>query len=258
MANHGPKNGNHVKKITTFLKRKQVATMEELKSALDTDVAMTIYRALKKASYRTSYSHSGRYYALSKSMRFDKDGLWSARSVWFSRHGTLLATLEKLVSDSERGYFADELESLLHVGVKESLLRLVQRGNISRERIGRSYLYCSKSESARKRQLVVRGAGPLLSPTEVPDEVMAAIVLFAALLDERQLRLFAGIQALQFGQTAEGWLSELLGVHRKTIAKGRQELLDRDVDFNRVRKKGAGRPRVEKKRPRFSKKSKTS
>jgi hypothetical protein len=178
--------------------------------------------------------------------------------VWFSRHGTLLATLEKLVSDSERGCFANELESLLHVGVKESLLRLVQRGNISRERIGRSYLYCSKSESVRKRQLVVRGAGPLLTPTEVPDEVMAAIVLFAALLDERQLRLFAGVQALQFGQRAEGWLSELLGVHRKTIAKGRQELLDRDVDFNRVRKKGAGRPRVEKKRPRSSRKSKTS
>lgn len=260
MAMLSAKHDNLLKKLTAFLDRERVATMDDLKSALETDVAMTIYRALKKASYRTSYSHNGRYYALSKSMRFGKDGLWSARSVWFSRHGTLLATLEKLVADSERGCFADDLESLLHVGVKESLLRLVQRGRVSRERIGRSFLYCSKNESARKRQMAARGIGPLIlgALTDVPDEVKAAIVLFAALLDERQLRLFAGIEVLQFGRTAEGWLSELLGVHRQTIARGRQELLDRKVDFERVRKKGAGRPRVEKKRPRSSKKSRNS
>lgn len=257
MAKHRIKNGKNLKKLTAFLERKQVATMNELKDELDTVVVMTIYRALKKVSYRTSYSHNGRYYALSKSVRFDKDGLWSARSAWFSRHGTLLATLEKLVSDSERGCLADELQSLLHVGVKESLLRLVQRGSVSRERIGRSYLYCSKNESTRKRQLAARGAGPFLTPTDVPDKAKAAIVLFAALLDERQLRLFAGVQALQFGKTAEGWLSELLGMHRQTIAKGRQELLECNVEFKRIRKKGAGRPRVEKKRPRSSRKSRT-
>jgi hypothetical protein len=254
-------NGNLQEKLIAFLERRLVATMDELKKALRTDVAMTVYRALKRASYRTSYSHNGRYYALGRSVKFDAHGLWSARSVWFSRHGTLLATLERAISDSERGFFADELESLLHVGVKESLLRLVQRGSISRERIGRCYLYCAKMESTRKRQLAARGATAplvLLAPAEVSDEVKAAIVLFAALLDERQLRLFAGIEALQFGQTAEGWLSELLGVHRQTISKGRQQLLDRDVDFQRVRKKGAGRPRVEKKAPRSSNKSRDS
>ena len=257
MAAGSTKNGSHLKKLRAFLKRKQVATMDELKDALDTEVAMTVYRALKRVSYRTSYSHNGRYYALRKSVGFDKDGLWSAESVWFSRHGTLLATLESLISDSERGCFADELQTLLNVGVKESLLRLAQRGSVSRQRIGRSYLYCSKNEAARKRQLASRGAGPFLTPTDVPDKVKAAIILFAALLDERQLRLFAGVQALQFGKTAEGWLSELLGMHRQTIAKGRQELLDCNVDFKRIRKKGAGRPRVEKKRPRSSKRSRT-
>jgi hypothetical protein len=256
MAPRGIKNGN-LKTLMAFLERKKVATIDELKAELQTDVAMTVYRTLKRASYRTSYSHNGRYYTLSKIVRFDQDGLWSARSVWFSRHGTLLATLEKVISNSQRGYFADELEALLHVGVKESLLRLVRKGSVSRERIGRSYLYCSKAEATRKRQLAARGAGPILTPTEISDEVKAAIVLFSTLLDERQRRLFAGVEVLQFGETAEGWLSELLGVHRQTIAKGRKELLNRDVDFERVRKKGAGRPRVEKKRPRLSKKSKS-
>jgi len=77
-------------------------------------------------------------------------------------------------------------------------------------------------------------------------------VLFAALLDERQRRLFAGVEALQFGRSADGWIAALLGIHRQTVAKGRRELLDKNIDFNRIRKEGAGRPRVEKKRRKSS------
>ncbi|GAH38948.1 unnamed protein product, partial [marine sediment metagenome] len=127
-------------------------------------------------------------------------------------HGTLMKTLERFVSDSESGYFAHELKDLLHVGVRESLLRLVQQGRVSRERVSRSYLYCSKNASVRRRQLAVRqskegdiGVQFLVGPEQIPDEVKAAIVLFSALLDERQRRLFAGVEALQFGRNAERW-----------------------------------------------------
>ncbi len=121
-----------LKKLAEFLKHREIATIQELKDVVGTDVSMTIYRMLKRLSYRTSYSHNGRYYALNKTLKFNQQGLWTTRSVWFSRHGTLLATLERFVSNSERGFFAQELENLLHVGVKESLLRLVQRGRICR------------------------------------------------------------------------------------------------------------------------------
>ena len=50
-------------------------------------------------------------------IEFDEHGLWTSHSVWFSRHGTLMKTLERSVSDSECGYFAHELEELLHVGL---------------------------------------------------------------------------------------------------------------------------------------------
>jgi hypothetical protein len=251
------------KKLDVLLSMNQVATMEEMKGTLDTDVSMTVYRALKRLGYRTSYSHSGRYYALKKTIEFDEHGLWTARSIWFSRHGTLMKTLERSVSDSECGYFAHELEELLHVGVRESLLRLVQQGRISRQRVSRSYLYCSKSASVRRRQLAERqskegdiGIQFLVGPEQIPDEIKAAIVLFSALLDERQRRLFAGVEALQFGRNAERWIADLLDIHYQTVAKGRQELLDRDVSFTRIRKEGAGRPPVEKKLQRSSKKSK--
>jgi len=251
------------KKLASVLKRRRIATMEELRVAVGEQTRMTIYRQLKELSYQTSYSHNGQYYALTETARFDQRGLWSCRSVWFSKHGTLMATLEELVSDSQRGYFADELEAILHVGVRESLLRLVQQGRISRERVSQSYLYCSKDSSVRKQQLAARSAelgmtiGTLLDPEEVPDDVKTAIVLFAALLDERQLRLFAGVESLQFGAREERWVAELLGVHRQTVAKGRRELVEGKVDFGRIRKKGAGRPRVEKKDRKSSKRSKS-
>lgn len=253
---------NSKKTLDAFLGMNRVATMEEMKAALDTGISMSIYRALKGLGYRTSYSHNGRYYALKKMIEFDEQGLWTARSVWFSKYGTLMKTLERFASDSECGYFADELEDLLHVGVRESLLRLVQQCRISRERVSRSYLYCSKNASIRRRQLAERqskegdmGVQFLVGPEQIPDEVKAAIVLFSALLDERQRRLFAGIEALQFGRNAEYWIADLLDIHYQTVAKGKKELLDRDVSFTRIRKQGAGRPRAEKKRRKSSKKS---
>lgn len=255
--------GNSDKKLASFFARRQVATMEELRTALETNVDMTVYRALKKLGYRTSYSHGGRYYALSKTVQFDDQGLWSRGSVWFSQTGTLVATMERLIAASENGFFADELQGKLHVGVRESLLRLIQKGAVSRERLVQAYLYCSKNASVRRRQVAVRKAeigeiAPVLSgPEEVSDEIQAAIFLFAALLDERQLRLFAGIEALQFGRGAEQWVADLLGIHRQTVAKGRSQLLNAEVGSGGIRKKGAGRPVLEKKRQRSSRKSRT-
>ena len=86
-------------------------------------------------------------------------------------------------------------------------------------------------------------------------DVKAAIVLFAALCDERLRRLFAGVEALQLGRGAEGWIADLLGIHRQTVAKGRQERLAGEVLVDRIRKPGAGRPRVEKKRRQSSTRS---
>ena len=250
------------REVVRFFANKKIATMQELKHALETEVDMTVYRALKRLSYRTSYSHGGRYYALSRTVEFGEKGLWSTNSVWFSRSGTLAATLERWVTASEFGYFAEELEQQLHVGVRETLLRLVHKDRVMRERMGRSYFYCSSNASVQRRQLAAREAKlgnatlqVFRGPDQVPDEAKASIVLFAALLDERQRRLFAGVEALQFGRGEEQWIADLLGIHRQTVARGRRELLDKKIDFNRIRKEGAGRPRVEKKHRKSSRRS---
>lgn len=254
------------KRLTKLLKTKKIASIDELKEALGTPVTMTVFRKLQELGYLTSYSDGGRYYSLRDVAEFDELGLWSFRSVWFSAHGTLLSTARACVESSEAGYFASELESLLHVSVKNALRKLESEGQISREQFGGKFLYCSTDLSVRREQVRARKvyeaeavSAPLpIGPGVrlVPDELKAAIVLFFSLLDEQQRRLYAGLESLKLGHGGDRKIAELLGLDVGTVARGRQQLLDRDIAVDRVRKAGGGRPSVEKKRRESSSESK--
>ena len=84
----------------------------------------------------------------------------------------------------------------------------------------------------------------------LPDELKAAIVLFYSLLDERQRRLYAGLEAMKVGHGGDAQVAELLGIDPGTVARGRQELLAGDVPPGRVRRPGGGRPSTKKASPR--------
>jgi hypothetical protein len=51
------------------------------------------------------------------------------------------------------------------------------------------------------------------------------------------------------GHGGDQKLAEFLGLDAHTVARGRQQLLQQDVTFDRVRKTGGGRKPVEKKHP---------
>ena len=59
----------------------------------------------------------------------------------------------------------------------------------------------------------------------VPEELRAAIVLFASLLDERQRRLYAGLESLKCGWGGDTRIAGLLGIDSGTVARGRRQLL---------------------------------
>ena len=139
-----------------LLRQRRIATIDDLKEALGTHAAATVFRKLGQLDYRTSYSHRGRYYTLAEIARFDELGLWSFRQVWFSRFGTLVSTVEALVVASEAGYDAAELEEVLHVEAKAAVLGLVRAGRLSRERVSGRYVYLSPQSAARRAQLAAR------------------------------------------------------------------------------------------------------
>ena len=242
--------------LRALLLRNKIATLEELKQALGTPVDVTVFRKLKPLDYLTSYSHRGRYYSLREIPRFDESGLWSQAEAWFSRFGTLLATAEGFVNRSPRGYFADELAPVLHVEVQDALHQLTQQRRVARQVVSARYLYTAVDPSVQRRQLLTRRTVALL-PTIVdasvlevsPEEAKAAILLFYSLLDEQQRRLYAGLESLKLGRGGDRQLADFLGLDPHTVARGRQQLLSQDVEVDRARKAGAGRKRVEKKRP---------
>lgn len=242
--------------LRQFLLRNQIATLGELKKALGTSVDVTCFRKLKELDYLASYSHRGSYYTLRQIARFDPDGLWSYESVWFSRYGTLVASIEAFISHSVKGCFAEELARALRVEVQDPLLDLVQRRRISRQQVSGIYLYTSSDAAIRQRQLLTRRT-QLAVPTvadatklEVsPQELKTAIILFYGLLDEKQRRLYAGLESMKLGRGGDRQLAEFLAIDPHTVARGRQQLLEQDVEVIRVRRSGGGRKSVEKKRP---------
>ena len=221
-----------------------VATMPQLKVALGTTVDVTVFRKLSTMPYRTSYSHRGAYYTLDSTAQYDAHGLWFHQNIGFSRHGTLLETASRLVTHAAAGYFADELQALVRVPVKDPLRQLVQAGRLERRDLAGRYLYCSAARARRQEQQAVRQA-----QATPDDQVQAAIVLFYSLLDEQQRRLYAGLKSLQWGHGGDRRMAELFGLDVGTIARGRQELLSGQVLRERVRRAGGGRPGAEKKRP---------
>lgn len=250
--------------LEALLYKQKIATLPELMVALGTDARRTVFRKLGQLHYRTSYSHCGRYYTLDELAEFDALGLWSYDDVWFSRHGTLISTAEAFVETSEDGYFVEELDNRLHVSTKDALRRLVAEGRVARERLSGRYLYCAADPARRRPQQVarrVRLATPeafaaLPEPLLMSDERRAAIVLFYSLLDEKQRRLYAGLEALKTGHGGDVRIAQLLGLDVATVARGRRELLNREVEAGRVRRAGAGRRSVEKKRRKSSGESK--
>ena len=117
------------------------------------------------------------------------------------------------------------------------------------------FLYTAIDPAIRQRQSLTRRNNQSI-PTVIdvtrlevsPDEMKAAIILFYSVLDEQQRRLFAGLESMRLGHGGDTLLSDFLGLDAHTVARGRQQLLDRDVIGGRMRRAGGGRNPTEKKR----------
>jgi hypothetical protein len=244
-----------VEVIKSFLRKHKIATLAELKQALGTLATMTVFRKLKALGYRTSFSHRGKYYTLADIPRFDEQGLWAHQSVWFSQDGTLLATTQRFVEEAGAGLTAGELHAFLPVDIKEALLHLHHQERIYREEIGGEYVYFARDAGIQRNQKMRRlerpaawELGESVVGEDLPPELKAAMILFFSLLDERQRRLYAGLEAHKLGYGGDRKVACFLGVDEHTVARGRQELFSDQVQRERIRKEGGGRKAVEKKR----------
>lgn len=242
--------------LRRLIVKNKMVTMVEMKAAMGTSVDATIFRKLRQLGYLRSYSHRGKYYSLPEVVGFNEHGLWSCRGVHFSKQGSLLNTIESLVDHSVAGYFEYELESLLHVVIRVAVLKLLREHRIYRQKVFGRYLYCSSRISKRKRQCSERQkqqaiADSALEP--ISSEVLfqegkTLVELFVSLLDEKQRRLYAGLESIKLGHGGDKKIAQLFGLDMHTVAKGRKELWSGKIETDRVRRVGGGRKLLEKKR----------
>ena len=244
----------HADALVQMLRRRTVATMADMKAALGTRVDMTVFRKLRTVDYLTSYSHGGRFYTLRELAEFDARGLWSYREARFSMQGSLVDTAESFVLGADAGAFASDLSAEVGVETKEALLKLVRDKRVSREQIAGLYLYCSPDSARRRQQVMTRRAmapeepfGEVPRSTSASDETRAALILFLSLLNEKERRLFAGLESLRLGRGGDQRVADWTGLDVHTVARGRHELLASDVNLDRIRQPGAGRRPAEKK-----------
>jgi hypothetical protein len=244
-------------RVASFLKRRKIATLDEIGAGMGSASKRTVFRKLSQLEYLSSYSHRGKFYTLKSIAKFTAEGLWSLRSVWFSRFGNLLQTAAAWVHRSERGYSAAELTNALHVDTKHALTRLARQGRLHREIVGDRYVYFSADDAVAKQQRKCRDVHATASQATAlivsnPDlavaEAKATLLLFFSMLNEKQRRLYAGLESLKLGRGGDAHIAALFGIDPHTVARGRRELAEGQVDEQTVRIQGGGRLSQEKKR----------
>ena len=68
-------------------------------------------------------------------------------------------------------------------------------------------------------------------------------------LDERSRRRWAAAESLAIGYGGDALVSSATGLARETIRKGRREIAQGEAPTDRLRRPGAGRPRIERRQP---------
>ena len=102
---------------------------------------------------------------------------------------------------------AGELKQLLKVEVKEPLLRLFRRKQLYREKMPLVYVYFTEETFERRKQMLLRRVQDAESVDGLENlrgellahELKAAVIIFFSLLDEKQRRLYAGLESLKQG-----------------------------------------------------------
>jgi hypothetical protein len=234
------KSNQSIIQLKQVFKQKTILTMPEMKGIIGTNVNMTVYRILCKLPYISSYSHAGKYYTLNTIAEFDKLGLWEYDKVYFSRFGTLKNTIIKILNSSHIGYTANELTEILKIPVYNVVLNLYKERKLDREQVGNQYVYVAVSKGKAqlqkwKEEKIAYGSN-----------YDAYLSLFLSSLNEKQRRWYAGLESLKIGYGGDKIISQRTGLDVKTVVKGRKELEFKEIDIERIRKFGAGRPSIKK------------
>ena len=140
-----------VNAVIAAARKAKIFTVPQLAAWLKCSIP-TARRRLREWNAYTSYSRNGQYYALPEIPRFDRDGLWRHKGVSFSQHGNLKRTLVHLVTQSDSGWSASELEALLGLESRSFLSHFRDHPDLCRDKVRGRFIWFASELQTRKRQ----------------------------------------------------------------------------------------------------------
>lgn len=157
------------------LRRRKVFLLQEVVQAIGCSI-QTARRRLKAWKAYRSYNQNGRYYALREVPRFDAQGLWQCRGVFFSRYGNLTETVVESICRSEAGLSARELGERLRLNPRSFLSAFAQHPRLRREKHAGRFVYYAADPQIYSRQQHRRSTIPVVTPELSESEVVAILV----------------------------------------------------------------------------------
>jgi len=139
-----------------LFEEKMVLQIADLMHVFGIKSRRSVLRYMKEMDYLVSYSHAGQYYTLRKLAIFDETGFWHFGDIGFSRHGTLVDTIEHLVNVSDSGMTSAELQQECRLTVKVALIDLINKKKLIREKKQKVYVYTSVEPEKADAQLNMR------------------------------------------------------------------------------------------------------
>lgn len=113
---------------------------------------VSVRRFLKQTGYLRSYTHNGKFYTLKTMAKFNAQGIWRYEQTGFSKHGTLMQTIDYLIYKSPMGLSATELTGILESPCQSFLSNQYKAGKIDRIKPGPEYIYLAKDAKRNQRQ----------------------------------------------------------------------------------------------------------
>jgi len=149
---------------------RKVLMIEQLAELLNRSL-ITARRFLKQHECFTSINKNARYYTLPTVPRFDSDGLWAHKGIFFSRNGNLRQTVIYLIERSPAGFSTSELEKMLGLADNSSFISTFKDlGNVRRDLFGAharsGYVYFAKDPQIYQSQKTKRQTTIMSLPSD--------------------------------------------------------------------------------------------
>ena len=159
-----------------FFKKKKIVTLKQFSDYFNCSIR-TAQRRLKIFKVFRSYNKNSAYFVLHNIPKFDKNGLWKYKGIFFSKHGILKQAIIHLVANSEMGLDAYEIGKTVELSSRSFISHFQNIPGLCKEKFKNKFIYFSDKKSIcekqkRKRKLMLKEK--LLS---LPSDTVAIAIL---------------------------------------------------------------------------------